>query len=100
MRQTTKSPGEKIGQYSNLAKVAPKVLVAYITGSKISREPPCSSRFVLLGVTGPLTKLEGYPLGGVFNLSKSARGGAARAKCIVAAGLVVERQFGRGANVD
>lgn len=40
MRKTPKSPGEKIGQDSNLAKVAPKAFVAYITSSKLRGEPP------------------------------------------------------------
>jgi len=40
MRQTTKSAGEKIVKYANLAKVAPKALAAYITGSKLRGEPP------------------------------------------------------------
>jgi hypothetical protein len=39
MRKTTKSPGEKIVQDINLAEVAPKEFVAYITSSKIRREP-------------------------------------------------------------
>ena len=39
MRKTTKSPGEKIVKDINLAKVAPKAFVVYITSSKISREP-------------------------------------------------------------
>ena len=42
MRQTTgprKSSGEKIVKDINLAKVAPRAFVAYITSSKISREP-------------------------------------------------------------
>ena len=40
MRQTTKSPGEKIVKDINPAKVAPKALAAYITGSKLRGEPP------------------------------------------------------------
>ena len=42
MRQTPgtrKSPGEKIVKDINPAKVAPKAFVAYITSSKICREP-------------------------------------------------------------
>ena len=39
MRKTTKSPGEKIVQDINLAEVARKEFVAYITSSKIRREP-------------------------------------------------------------
>jgi hypothetical protein len=40
MRKTTKSPGEKIVKDINLAKVAPKAFVAYITSSKLRGEPP------------------------------------------------------------
>ena len=39
MRQTTKSPGEKIIKVINLAKVVPKAFVSYIVSSKIRREP-------------------------------------------------------------
>ena len=40
MKKTTKSSGEQIVKDINLAKVAPKAFVAYITSSKIRREPP------------------------------------------------------------
>jgi hypothetical protein len=42
MRQTTgtrKNPGEKIVKDINPAKVAPKAFVAYMTSSKLRREP-------------------------------------------------------------
>ena len=39
MRQTQKSAGEKIVKDINLAEVAPKAFVAYITSSKLRREP-------------------------------------------------------------
>ena len=40
MRQTPKRAGEKIVKDINLAKVAPKAFVAYITSSKLRGEPP------------------------------------------------------------
>lgn len=40
MKQTTNTLGEKLVKDTSLAKVAPKALVAYITSSKIRREPP------------------------------------------------------------
>jgi hypothetical protein len=39
MKKTTKSSGEKIVKDINPAKIAPRAFVAYITSSKICREP-------------------------------------------------------------
>ena len=39
MRKTTQSHGEKLVKDIKRAKVAPKAFVAYITSSKLRREP-------------------------------------------------------------